>query len=248
MRMARWMAVAGMVLAGGTVGAADDASSKAKALEKAKRVNGTVESVQGEKLTVLDDRNRKQEVTLGANTSYLDTAPMSREDLKVGDRVQAIGTLQPDGSLEVKAVGVLQSGISGVTRLTPEGWTGGSGSAIPSGTGTQGGQEEKRTRPIAGTIESMQGNTVAVKTQSGTRNLKLTAGTQFVQSRPVDKADVVAGDQVQALVAEGKVLAIRRIPAGMSYPVVPLESTTGSPAVIPEGMGSETTGGEEQVE
>jgi hypothetical protein len=248
MRITRWIVMVGVLLAGRAAEAANSTGNPGpKALSGAKKVSGTVEAIDGQKLTVKGHGNETKQLTLGAETRFLESQPLSKDDLKEGDRIQALATLQSDGSMQVAAIAVLPKDVEGVAASMAQlGWTGGSGSAIPSGTGSgtsAAAQARMKPLPVTGTIRSVEVDRLSVQTAKGLRQLTLTPTAQFVRSRPITKDDLKQGDQVQAFVQpKGKemhVVAIRSMAATAATSTPKDESSSaGSGSATPSSAGS----------
>jgi hypothetical protein len=248
MRYFKWAAIAAALLAGGAVSAKDASSSASGGLKGAKRVTGTVENVQGDKITV-KEQDKTEELTLSGSSKYFESSPVTKDDLKTGSNVHALVMPRPDGTFEAVAIGIAPShaamGSDMGASMAPKGWTAGSGSAIPSGTGST--RNQYQPRPVTGTIESVQGDKVTIRdSQNKMREIGLSDSTKFIQSRPITKDDVKQGEQVVAFVKPGKgtsqVLAIRVMQAS-SGASTGSEATSGAGAGGTSGTGSEATSG-----
>lgn len=84
-------------------------------------VNGTILSVDATTMTVKLPDNSSKIVILGSTTTYAKSTDGSQTDLKVGDRVNAFGTTNADGSVTAQFVQINppQARVGGA-NLTPK--------------------------------------------------------------------------------------------------------------------------------
>ena len=205
MRLAGWLVVTGAVLAGGVVEAAT---------LKLEAVDGTIEAVQDGRLTLRDARDKRKELALDPGARWVARRPLAADDLQQGDRVRVVYKRLPSGELQVTAIGKMASPAlaSPETSLYPEGWTGGSGSAIPTESSLS-----SAPQTVTGTVTSLRGDRATLKvTERQKAELVLDADTRFIDSRPLAKEDLREGDRVRAFLRPGKgggqVIAIGAVP------------------------------------
>ena len=221
------------------VGAALLSSSAATAAEKMKAMDGTVEDVQADKVTVRRGTAKPQVLSLSGGTQFVEARPFSEGDLQKGDRILALVEPQSSGAALVAEIAKASAETATATSgMAPENWTAGSGSAIPSGTGSQG--SGPKSRKVAGTVERIEGTTITVRGVNNRQmDLAVTENSRFVTGRPLEEQDLKAGDHVRAFVRPHSggnmtVVAIGMVPAASATAATkPAEGSTGSGSAIP---------------
>lgn len=87
-------------------------------------VNGTILAVDSTSMTVKLPDNSSKIVILGSTTTYAKSTDGSQTDLKIGDRVNAFGTTNTDGSVTAQSVQIDNRQIGNppqgrMERITP---------------------------------------------------------------------------------------------------------------------------------
>lgn len=205
MRTSKWLVAAGTLLAGSSAAGGP------------KLVTGTVESAHGNEVTLRGDKP----LSMTSNAQYVETRPITSHDLMVGEKVRAL--VSPKGSdLQVAAIMAMPPGVDlqPATGVAPENWTGGSGSAVPSGTGSEA-THQQGMRSVEGTVASIKSDAITIRNDKN-KELRLTLGadSRFLKTKPYFAEDLKPGDKVQALINPNgsKALAIGPMPAPLAEP------------------------------
>jgi len=88
----------------GQFGAGQTTNGQARNRAGGGMINGTILSVDTTSMTVKLLDNSSKIIILGNNTTYAKSTSASQTDLKVGDRVNAFGTTNTDGSVTAQSV------------------------------------------------------------------------------------------------------------------------------------------------
>jgi hypothetical protein len=165
-------------------------------------VSGTVKSVSGNTIEMTGQDGKSVSVKTSDQTTYQKSSSVTLADLKAGDTISAMGD---QSGTEITARSV-QIGIIG--GMGPGGGAGPRGGTPPAGKGApqggpppgngQGGNGNRSG--VAGTITSINGNTIQVTGQDGKSvSVKIDANTAFIKTISATLAEVKTGDQVMAL-------------------------------------------------
>lgn len=184
---------------------------------------GTVESIQGNDLTLKSDAGASVHVVLQDATRMLrvepgqhslsGATPLARQDLQVGDRVLVLGKLTGDGAIDVSTlVAIKKSDIAKQQAAEEEEWqkngVGGLVKAV---------DPASQTVTIAGR-SSGANKTITIHTSSATVFKRYAPGSvRFEDAKPGTFAQIQPGDQLRArgtLTADGTELAAGEIVSG----------------------------------
>jgi predicted component of type VI protein secretion system len=143
------------------------------------QVNGSVQSVDGNTVTLKDGSN----FTLAAQTTILRNLPASLADLVPGKVVHVTAKQQPDNSLLASAIGVDSSASNG-TRLGQ--------SPMPAG-----------NLMTNATIDSGSGSSFTVTFPGGGAKVSVAPDAKITTLAPGTAADITAGTSVSAGVLNG---------------------------------------------
>ena len=198
---------------GATNGAPGDglAGGAARGLGGRRRpgAQGTITAISGKQLTIATAGKGAVKVVVTPSTTITDTTKASLADLKAGDHVIAIGAAGTSGTVTAQSVidsrdmtGGFGFGRGGARG--PNGPPGGGGGFSPGSGGAQGGTPPTGRRfPggaggfTVGTISSINGSTVVVKTAAGTSvNVMTTSTTTVRLTTKIAFSKLAKGDKV----------------------------------------------------
>ncbi len=194
---------------------------------------GTVENVSSSGFALVAQTGRVQ-VATSSDTKVQKTADVKTADLKVGDTIVATGEQQADGTLVAASIQVgTMEGVRGMVGRMAGQFAQGARSAQAQGSGQRGGQQgvpseriqgmlAQRGSAVAGTIESISGDTITAKTQAGSSSkVKVSSSTAVTKLAEGTLQDIKAG---QSVVVTGerdssgtlKATSIQLTPAGQT--------------------------------
>lgn len=160
---------------------------------------GTLQSVDGSTLTVASFNGNTTTVLTSSSTKFLKSVTGSVSDIKVGDRVVAMGT--PSGTNTVAAQRLSDMGAGGAGFGGRQGPPGtrirrfGNGTAPDNG--PNGGAPPDPNSLAAGTVKSVSGTTLTVAQNDGTtKTVTTTPSTAITVLKPAVLQDLTTGDQV----------------------------------------------------
>ena len=167
-------------------------------------VFGTLASITGDTLLVTDQNGVKTTVHTNSSTVYLTTATGALSDVKVGDRLTAMGTNA--GTNQISATRV--NDTSGMDAINGAGNgqggpPGGRRFANGNGPNRNGNGANNPNAPAPGTfafgtVSSVNGNIILVKDTNGTvTTVDTTAATTFSVVKRIALTDLVTGQQVR---------------------------------------------------
>lgn len=161
--------------------------------------SGTVESINGNTLTVKAQDGTTIKATVAATTTYTTNVAVTAADIKTGDDVTVIGQAAASGGVITATQVTVGSGLAaaalgGAGRpaiVAGQGGTGGvgrtGGAAVQAGSVTF----------VTGTVQKVEGNTLTVTGQDGTTStVTLTADTRLTKVTAGSLSDVKPGAQV----------------------------------------------------
>jgi hypothetical protein len=180
------------------------ATNRPAAGQRRNGVSGTLASVSGDTLLVTDQNGVKTTVHTNSSTVYLTTATGALSDVKVGDRLVAMGTNA--GTNQISATRV--NDTSGMDAINgPGNGQGGPPGGRRFGNGTGGNRNgANANNPNApapgtfafGTVSSINGNIILVKDTNGTvTTVDTTAATTFSVVKRIALTDLQTGQQVR---------------------------------------------------
>lgn len=175
------------------------ASAQAGGAATSRPIVGSVGSVTADTLTVKDQQGDVNVKLSGAKV--FKTVDGTSADLKAGETVTVIGQQQPDGSYNATNVEILASGQP--QRGTANAQRNGAAAAqngVSSGQGQQGNQT--RTRPLTGTVKSVDSGVMTVTAQQG--DVKVNLGSAKIEKMVDGTAkDLQSGQQVMVTGQQG---------------------------------------------
>ncbi|MDQ3706649.1 MAG: hypothetical protein M3437_15795 [Chloroflexota bacterium] len=172
-------------------------------------VMGTVEKVEGNKLTIKNPIDNSTSIVELANGGKVTKqADGQASDIKVGDDIGAFGS-KNGNALEAEVVslgGDLAGGDGGPVRIErPTGDNTGDYAAPAPGGGFQAGPGggdmiDAGGMPefVSGTVEKIDGSTLTVKTKDGTATVRLTESTKVHKQVEIALSDLQVGEMILA--------------------------------------------------
>jgi len=166
---------------------------------------GTIESINGDTLTISTNQNEQITVTIDSNTTVQKTVTGSTADLAIGDSVMIAGTTDSSGNITATEISIRPQGQNAPqapadgtmptdsmpTGSTPTG-------SVPSGTPPtgQGQPQGKQDDGTMGTIASIGGDTLTVTTMEGTVKVTINSDTTVQKTIAGTTADLATGQSV----------------------------------------------------
>ncbi len=158
---------------------------------------GTVASVSGDTMTVTTQQGTTNVKVTGAKIQQ--TLDGSASDLTAGEAVLIAGQQGSDGSFTANSIQIGNGNTAGLGGFQGQGPRQGQGQGQSQG---QQGQSQ-RARPITGSVVSLQGDTLTVKSQQGdTTNVNIT-GARIQKTVDATAADLKAGETVVVMGQQG---------------------------------------------
>lgn len=159
------------------------------AAQKAVRVHGTVEKLDGNVLTVKEGNGKDVHVTLTANVQVIGVEKASLAEIKPGSYVGSAAMPQPDGSQKAMEVHIFMESQRG----TGEGHR---PFRVPNSTMTNG--------TVGDTVTSVNGEALTVKYKGGEKKIVVPPGTPIVRYATGDKSELEPGAAITIIRAEKK--------------------------------------------
>jgi len=165
-------------------------------------VAGTLASVTGDTLLVTDQNGVKTTVHTNSSTIYTTSATGALSDVKVGDRLVAMGTNAGTNHIaatRVNDAGAMDAnGAPGNGQAPPGGRRFGNGNGTPpNGNGNNPNAPAPGTFAF-GTVSSINGNTILVKDANGTETtVDTTSSTAFTVVKRIALSDLQTGERVR---------------------------------------------------
>jgi len=164
--------------------------------------NGPVEKVEGNLITIkAQEGSVKVNVPDGVTIRKTVTAALT--DVKAGENVVVTGERQSDGTVTASTVQLGAGGAASIVEFqtTPgaaqgRGGDAGTGARTRSGTPAAGGTAMMVRALTNGTVESVEGSTMTVKTQDGSVKVKVADGTAIRKTVSVGVGDIKPGDNL----------------------------------------------------
>jgi hypothetical protein len=178
-------------LAGVALVAAFAASSVWAQQPQTQRISGTIEKVDGNKLTVKSKAGDAQTVTLTDKALIVGVTKASLADIKAGSYIGSGAVPQPDGTQKAVEVHIFAESQRGTGDGHRDGWPG-----APNGTMTNG----EAGNPVTG----VDGLTLMVKYKGGEKKLLVTPATPIVQYQISDASVLKPGAAISIVAATKK--------------------------------------------
>ncbi len=164
--------------------------------------NGPVEKVEGNLITI-----KAQEGSVKVNvldgTAIRKTVTAALTDVKAGENVVVTGERQSDGTVTASTVQLGAGGAGSIVEFqTNPGAAQGRGGDAAAGARTRGGTPAAGGAAMMvramtnGTVESVEGTTMTVKTQDGSVKVKVADGTAIRKTVSVGVGDIKPGDNL----------------------------------------------------
>jgi hypothetical protein len=150
------------------------------------RIRGTVESADGDVLTVKSRSGEDVKLYMNGDTKVLGITKVSLADVKVGSFIGTTTMPGPDGKPKAVEVHVFPENMRG----TGEGsypWDIGTNSSMTNAT-------------VAESVQANDGRTLTVKYKDGEKQVEISPDTPVVTYVPGDKSELKAGAKVIAFV------------------------------------------------
>jgi hypothetical protein len=152
------------------------------------RVRGTIETVNGNGLTVKSRSGEDLKLHMAPDMSVAGISRISLADVKVGSFIGTTTTPGPDGSQKAVEVHVFPESMRGSGEGSRP-WDLGPKSSMTNAT-------------VADSVTGNDGRTLTVKYRGGEKKVVVSPGTPVVTYLPGDKSELKAGAQVIAFVKE----------------------------------------------
>ncbi len=153
---------------------------------------GTVQSVNGNTITLTTQNGSPAKATVSDSTTYVKNATITVADIKVGDTVTVIGAAAADGSVSAQqvTVGAVTQAFGGAAALGGAGRQGAAG-------GQGGAASQAGAAALSGSVQKAEGNTLTVAVTGGQpTKVLVSADTRLRKTETATLADVSAGSQV----------------------------------------------------
>jgi hypothetical protein len=158
-----------------------------QAQEQPRRVRGTIERVEGDKLVVKARDGSEVTLTLKKDASVLAIVKASLSDIKSGAYVGITGTPQPDGTQRAVEVHIFPESMRGVGDGHRP-WD-----LTPGSTMTNGNIEQQ--------VAGVDGQTLKIKYKDGEKSISVPPSTQIVTYQPGDRQDLKPGAKIFVVAA-----------------------------------------------
>jgi hypothetical protein len=179
------------ILAGVALVAAFAASSVWAQQPQTQRLSGTIEKVDGNKLTIKPKAGDAQIVALTDKALIVGVTKASLADIKAGSYIGSGAVPQPDGTQKAVEVHIFAESQRGTGDGHRDGWPG-----APNGTMTNG----EAGNPVTG----VDGLTLMVKYKGGEKKLLVTPATPIVQYQISDASVLKPGAAISIVAATKK--------------------------------------------
>jgi hypothetical protein len=179
------------ILAGVALVAAFAASSVWAQQPQTQRLSGTIEKVDGNKLTIKPKAGDAQIVALTDKALIVGVTKASLADIKAGSYIGSGAVPQPDGTQKAVEVHIFAESQRGTGDGHRDGWPG-----APNGTMTNG----EAGNPVTG----VDGLTLMVKYKGGEKKILVTPATPIVQYQISDASALKPGAAISIVAATKK--------------------------------------------
>jgi len=173
------------------------------------RTRGTIDTVNGDTLTVTMRNGQKAEVKLNADTKVASATKSSFGDIKPDSYIGTAAAPQPDGKLKALEVTVFDPRMRGVGDGHYP-WDLGSNSTMTNG--------------AVGALTGTNGRTLDVKYQGGDKEITVPEDAPIVLLTPADRSIIKAGEHTVVFAEKGSdgTLTARNIIVGLNGTVPPM--------------------------
>lgn len=173
------------------------------------RTRGTIDSVNGDTLTVTMRNGQKAEVKLNADTKVASAAKSSFSDIKPDSYIGAAAAPQPGGTLKALEVTVFDPRMRGVGD-GHYAWDLGSDTTMTNG--------------AVGALTGTNGRTLDVKYQGGEKQITVPEDAPIVLLTPADRSIIKSGAHAVVFAEKGSdgILDAKTIIVGVNGTVPPM--------------------------
>lgn len=151
------------------------------------RVRGTIESVNGQTLSVKSRDGMAMKVELAPNAPVGEVVKASLSDVKEGSYIAVTAMAEPDGSQKAIAIFIFPPNVHPGEGFHP--WDYSPNSTMTNAT-------------VANQVTGADGQTLTVKYKDGEKKIIVSPSTIIVSSRKASAADLKAGQKVMVFAAK----------------------------------------------
>lgn len=151
------------------------------------RVRGTIESVDGQLLTVKDRGGATIKLKLADNAPVSETIKASLADIKEGSYIAVTAMPLPDGSQKAIAISIFPPGVHPPEGFRP--WDFAPNSTMTNAT-------------VSNMVTDVNGNTLTVKYKDGEKKVIVPPDTVIVTSKKASLADLKPGQKIMVFAAK----------------------------------------------